>query len=216
MSHKDAATAPDQRFSLPISTTSSYFRILIVLKTHITTARLQLRPLELAEAPLLQTYLLNNRAHLAAWEPARDQDFFSLEHCQKRLVACSEQMARGQALYLAVFLRETGEIIGSCNFSNIVRGVFQACHLGYSIAASEQGKNYMFEAVQAGISHIFKEHKLRRIMANYLPENQRSAALLKRLGFVQEGYARVYLKINGVWRDHILSSLVNPDDQQPV
>lgn len=182
-----------------------------MLTTHITTSRLQLRPLELADAALLQSYLLNNRAHLAAWEPVRDEDYFSLEQCQQRLAACNEQIAAGQALYLGVFLQETGAIIGSCNFSNIVRGVFQACHLGYSIADSEQGKNYMFEAVRAGIAHMFQEQKLHRIMANYLPENLRSAALLKRLGFEQEGYARVYLKINGSWRDHILSSLVNPE-----
>lgn len=48
-------------------------------------------------------------------------------------------------------------------------------------------------------------------MANYLPQNQRSAALLKRLGFSVEGYARDYLKINGEWQDHILTSLVNSD-----
>lgn len=33
--------------------------------------------------------------------------------------------------------------------------------------------------------------------------------LLKRLGFVVEGYARDYLMINGLWQDHILTSLVD-------
>ncbi|MFB0585429.1 hypothetical protein [Aeromonas salmonicida] len=38
----------------------------------------------------------------------------------------------------------------------------------------------------------------------------RSAALLERLGFEREGYARDYLMINGRWEDHILTALLNP------
>lgn len=46
-------------------------------------------------------------------------------------------------------------------------------------------------------------------MAAYLPDNERSGKLLKRLGFVVEGYARDYLMIDGQWQDHILTSLIN-------
>ena len=35
--------------------------------------------------------------------------------------------------------------------------------------------------------------------------------LLRRLGFVVEGYARDYLFLNGQWRDHVMTSLTNPD-----
>jgi ribosomal-protein-alanine N-acetyltransferase len=44
-----------------------------------------------------------------------------------------------------------------------------------------------------------------------VPTNERSAALLRRLGFVVEGYARDYLFIGGKFRDHILTSLTNPN-----
>ncbi|MGL4717164.1 MAG: 30S ribosomal protein S5 alanine N-acetyltransferase, partial [Aeromonas sp.] len=44
----------------------------------------------------------------------------------------------------------------------------------------------------------------------YMPANQRSGALLERLGFEREGFARAYLLINGRWEDHILTSLINP------
>jgi ribosomal-protein-alanine N-acetyltransferase len=47
-------------------------------------------------------------------------------------------------------------------------------------------------------------------MANYMPHNRRSGNVLKRLGFVVEGYARDYLMINGKWEDHIFTSLINP------
>ena len=36
----------------------------------------------------------------------------------------------------------------------------------------------------------------------------RRTALLKHLGFVVEGYARDFVKVNGLWRDNVLLSLV--------
>jgi ribosomal-protein-alanine N-acetyltransferase len=49
-------------------------------------------------------------------------------------------------------------------------------------------------------------------MANYQPGNERSARLLRRLGFVPEGFARDYLYIAGAWRDHVLTAKNNPDE----
>ncbi|MBI3728767.1 MAG: ribosomal protein S5-alanine N-acetyltransferase [Burkholderiales bacterium] len=179
-------------------------------KEVIATTRLQLRVLMPEHAPMMQQYLLLNRHHLAPWEPARDEEFFSLEKCEERLLANFRLIEAGLAMHFAVCQDQT--MIGICNFSNIVRGAFHACHLGYAIAEKQQGQGYMQEAVQAGIAYMFQEQGLHRAMANYVPENQRSGALLERLGFEKEGYAKSYLKINGVWRDHILTALVNPDN----
>lgn len=49
-------------------------------------------------------------------------------------------------------------------------------------------------------------------MANYIPSNIRSENVLQKLGFEKEGYAKKYLKINGLWQDHILTSLVNKEN----
>ena len=67
----------------------------------------------------------------------------------------------------------------------------------------------MKQIVSHAIGHAFNEMKLHRIMANHMPSNQRSEALLKSLGFEREGYARGYLLINGKWEDHVLNSLIN-------
>ena len=75
--------------------------------------------------------------------------------------------------------------------------------------------------ITLGIYHLywhaklFQELRMHRIMANYLPTNERSGSLLRRLGFKVEGYARDYIYINGAWRDHILTSLVNDDPVLP-
>ena len=68
----------------------------------------------------------------------------------------------------------------------------------------------MFEALQATLGHAFEVLRLHRVQANHLPENHRSARLLRRLGFRIEGLARDYLYVNGAWRDHVLTALTYP------
>jgi len=158
----------------------------------------------------VQAYLLQNRNFLQPWEPSRDDAFFELAAITERLETLADKTASGEALHLLIFSH--GNIIGACNFSNVVRDAFQACHLGYALSESGQGQGLMHEALTAAIAHVFNAMQLHRIMANYRPENQRSARLLARLGFEREGEARAYLKINGVWADHVLTALINPDD----
>ncbi len=182
-----------------------------LLAEPIVTERLSLRILLPEDAGILQAYLLENRLHLAPWEPLRDEEYFSLEQCRQRLISSLQNMEAGTALQLAVFAAGSPEMIGICHFNNVVRGVFLACHLGYAIAGKHEGKGYMLEAVQAGIAHMFGQAGLHRVMANHVPGNTRSARLLQKLGFEREGYARAYLKINGRWQDHILNALINPE-----
>jgi ribosomal-protein-alanine N-acetyltransferase len=105
------------------------------------------------------------------------------------------------------------EVLGVCNYSNIVRGTFQSCHLGYATAEKHQSQGYMAEAINASLGYVFNELNLHRVMANYMPRNARSGDLLARLGFTVEGKASQYLQINGVWEDHVLTSRINPKDQ---
>ncbi|MEL7541919.1 MAG: ribosomal protein S5-alanine N-acetyltransferase [Pseudomonadota bacterium] len=158
----------------------------------------------------LRTYYLDNAEHLDPWEPGRSVDFHTRSAWRARLLAVAEDHKAGRALKLVIRAREGGGVLGVCNYSNIIRGSFQACHLGYSLAQSAQGKGLMFEALEASLHHVFTKLNLHRVMANYIPENERSGRLLARLGFEKEGVAKDYLHINGVWRDHVLTSKINP------
>lgn len=177
---------------------------------HLVTERLSLQLLPPAQARQLAAYYLENRSHLACWEPLREANFFEVEVCARRLELALKNYSVGSALNLAMLGKHSGQLIGLCNFSNIIHGTFQVCHLGYSIGESWQGQGLMFEALTAAIQHVFGELGLHRVMANHLPANLRSARLLAALGFEKEGYARSYLKINGTWQDHVLNSLINP------
>ena len=69
----------------------------------------------------------------------------------------------------------------------------------------------MREALEAVVAHAFSKHgmHLHRIEANHQPHNARSAAVLARLGFERQGFAKDYLFINGEWRDHVMTALIN-------
>jgi ribosomal-protein-alanine N-acetyltransferase len=127
-----------------------------------------------------------------------------------------QAMAEGTALHLLIFSNEPGAaenaLIGDCHFTNIVRGPFQACSLGYSIDQRHEGRGLMHEALDVAVRFVFESYKLHRVMASYRPENERSGRLLARLGFDYEGLAKAYLKIDGKWADHVMTSRVNPVD----
>ena len=175
----------------------------------LSTARLCLRRTSPADGPALLDYYTRNRTHLRPWEPLREHAFYTLESMQHRLAEMERDMAAGNALHLLLFRRATGVMLGQCNFTNIVRGPFQACHLGFSIDLAAQGQGLMHEALSCAMDFVFSHEKLHRVMANHRPENHRSARLLARLGFEKEGTARAYLKIDGKWADHVLTSRIN-------
>jgi len=157
-------------------------------------------------------YYQRNLDHLKPWEPPFAGGMFTVAFWQRRLELNRKEYRQRLTMRLVLFDRATpeGPIVGLANFTQFVRGAFTACTLGYSLDAQAQGKGLMHEALEAAIAHVFDELEMHRVMANYMPINERSGRLLRRLGFVVEGYARDYIYIDGAWRDHILTSLTNP------
>lgn len=159
---------------------------------------------------IVHRYFQENQQHLSPWEPKRPADFYSAEMIHQRLWHAQRDAEQGVAYQFGIINGTGTEMLGACNFSNIARGPFQACHLGYSMAARHQGKGIMTRALTTALDYMLVELDLHRIMAAYIPTNARSEKLLLRLGFEKEGYAKSYLKIAGRWQDHVLTSLINP------
>ena len=180
----------------------------------LRTERLTLRLARPGMQAAIARFLADNfEGHLERWSPPATTAFFTEAFWRDRLGAAVEEYATGRALRFVLQAKDAaveGDVLGTCNYTNIVRGPFLACHLGYQIARASEGQGLMAEALRATNAYIFERLRLHRIMANYRPENDRSRQLLERLGFVREGLARDYLFIDGAWRDHVLTSLVNP------
>jgi ribosomal-protein-alanine N-acetyltransferase len=104
-------------------------------------------------------------------------------------------------------------IVGAMNLSQIVRGNFRSAYLGYYAGERYAGRGYMTGALRLLLRHAFGRMKLHRVEANIQPDNVASLALVKRAGFVKEGYSRRYLKICGRWRDHERWAILSEDWQ---
>lgn len=176
----------------------------------ITTERLVLATPRADQAEAMLDFATRNREHLKPWNPPEPPNLYTLSHWQE---AVSKYAAANEAGTAARFWfspqEEPDRIIGSIGFSQIFRGPFCSCVLGYQIDRDCEGQGMMSEALRSAMGYMFEEQKLHRIAANYRPENVRSGRLLAKLGFRIEGYAKDYLFIDGEWRDHILTSVTH-------
>jgi ribosomal-protein-alanine N-acetyltransferase len=179
----------------------------------IETGRLLLTIPEAEAAPRMLAFVDENREHFAPWSPPEPDGYYTEKFWRDYLQSARRQFEQDLSMRLVLTLRDdpNGAVIGDCNFTNIVRGPFQACYLGYKISKSAEGRGLMYEALTAATRYAFETLRLHRIMANYVPVNERSGGLLRRLGFMVEGYARDYLLVGGRWRDHVLTSLTNTE-----
>jgi [ribosomal protein S5]-alanine N-acetyltransferase len=177
----------------------------------LETARLTVRLARPGMQQVMARFLDENfPGHLDRWSPPAAPALFTEAFWAERLALSVEEFQADRSARFVLHPRGEDAIIGTCNYTNIVRGAFHACNLGYQIARSHEGRGLMVEALRATNEFMFDVMRLHRIMANYRPENARSASVLRRLGFVREGVARNYLFIDGAWRDHVLTSLTHP------
>jgi ribosomal-protein-alanine N-acetyltransferase len=152
-----------------------------------------LRPLVEADAERLIAANHANRDYHAPWvQPPLDQVAFD------RFYAA---IAAGRTVSMIGHMPD-GAIIGVLNFSEIIRGNFLSCYLGYYGMAAFAGRGLMSLCLRAGLIHMREAIGLHRVEANIQPDNHRSRALVERLGFRREGFSPGYLFIDGAWRDH--------------
>lgn len=159
---------------------------------------------------LVNAYEIRNKQHLFCWEPLRSSRYYNKAETKARLMNTYQNFNSGTAIHFVVVNTTNDEMIASCNFTNIVYGVFQSCYLGYSIDTQYEGQGIMYDVLSKCIHYVFDKYDLHRVMANYMTNNKKSENLLQRLAFKKEGIAQSYLKINGQWKDHILTSKINP------
>ena len=119
-----------------------------------------------------------------------------------RFAAYLDRSARDDFACFLVRHAECGLLVGFVNINNIVRGGFQSGYLGYAGFRTHRGKGLMSAGVAAVVSTGFGELGLHRLEANIQPANERSLALVRRLGFRREGQSPRYLLVDGAWRDH--------------
>lgn len=172
---------------------------------------LYLRPMLMSDYGAWAEIRALSRDHLTPWEPEWPRDELLRSSFRRRLRHYQRE-ARDDLGYAFMILTDDDLLIGGITLSNVRRGVTQAASLGYWMGVGYVGKGLMKEAVRALLPFATRVLHLHRIEAATLPTNTASMRVLEANGFEREGYARQYLKIAGVWQDHLLFAYVADRD----
>jgi ribosomal-protein-alanine N-acetyltransferase len=171
----------------------------------------RVRALRPEDAAALQEFRAANREFLRAWEPVRDESYYTLEAAAAAIEAQQADRAADRGYAFGIF-DVRGGLVGYVNLNAIVRGVFQNAYLGYAVAEAANGRGYATEAVREATRIGFEELELHRIQAAVIPRNGGSIRVLEKAGFRREGFAQRYLLINGAWEDHILFAVTSGEE----
>jgi ribosomal-protein-alanine N-acetyltransferase len=167
----------------------------------IRTQNLVLRPPHANDFAAWAALRRESRDFLTPWEPVWSEDDLTRNAFRLRVKRAAREVASDEAYCLFVLDARTETLLGGLTLGLVRRGVAQACTLGY----------WMGEAVRGALAFAFSELALHRVEAACLPHNTPSRRLLERVGFQPEGEARGYLRINGVWADHLLYGMLAAD-----
>ncbi len=145
-----------------------------------------------------------SRNFLVPWEPLWQDDELLHSSFRRRVNHYAKLVHDDLAYPFFIFDSADETLCGAITVSNIRRGVAQMATLGYWTGEAFANRGVMTDAIGAVLGFAREELGLNRLEAACLPANVASMKLLKRSGFEQEGFARAYLRINGVWEDHVL------------
>jgi ribosomal-protein-alanine N-acetyltransferase len=164
--------------------------------TILTTERLTLRPLSVADA--LALFAARGDADVMRyWDwPAQT----SVEQVENIIADHVPEVADGNVLWWAVALTPDGPAIGECDLSEIDHRHRRA-EVGFLFNRAYWGNGYAYEAMQAVIAYAFEDLKLERLWARCHAGNAASQRLLMRLGFSKEGTLKRHIWRDGEGRD---------------
>lgn len=177
----------------------------------IESGRVALRTPQMSDYPAWAELRANSRDFLMPWEPLWAPDELSRASFRRRVRHYLRDLREDVGYALFIYDLDSTALVGGLTLCNVRRGVTQSCTLGYWVGAKYANQGYMTEAVRAIVPFVFDSLELHRLEAACLPNNTASMRLLERTGFKREGLARRYLRINGVWQDHLLYALLDSD-----
>ncbi len=148
---------------------------------------------------------------LRPYEPSWSQSELTRGSFRKRIDFYKRALREGSAY--SWFLKRSGDeqLVGGLTLSNVRYGVVGSASIGYWIGEPFARQGLMSEAIGTACAFAYDDLHLHRLEAACLPQNLPSVALLHKSGFRQEGLARKYLRINGIWQDHLLFALLEDE-----
>ncbi|MEO7270182.1 MAG: GNAT family protein [Knoellia sp.] len=168
-----------------------------------------LRPLRSEDADEYTSVRALNRHWLSPWDATSPTPATSPRTFDDLVALYQEDALAGRMIPLVI--ETDGRLVGQLNVSNIVMGSLRSCTVGYWVAQSVAGKGIIPTALALVADHVIQELDLHRIEINIRPENAASLAVVRKLGFRDEGLRERMLHIDGDWRDHRSFALTTED-----
>jgi ribosomal-protein-alanine N-acetyltransferase len=163
----------------------------------LSTERLTLRQLTSADAPAL--FALRSDPRVMQYIPRPQAT--SVADAAALIELMNEGMGRNELLNWGLALHASAEIIGTIGFYRLQPEHHRA-EIGYLLHPALQGRGFMQEAVAAVLGYGFGVLGLHSVEGVIDPQNEASARVLTRAGFVQEGLFRE----NELWEGKFLDS----------
>ena len=180
-------------------------------------------PLSSGEALVLRTPLITdayhallvaNRERLARWEPWAIAPPV-LEETRSFLEASVRNWLAGLELPVAIAVRDRGPWRLAGAVSLHVTPYSRSAEIGYWIDGGYEGRGLASRAVAAVLDHGFGALGLERVSLHTEPANERSRALARRLGFVEEGLLRQGLAFPDGRHDELVYGLLASEWRRP-
>jgi RimJ/RimL family protein N-acetyltransferase len=134
------------------------------------------------------------------------------EHCRKSL---SEFVSRTN-FTLSIYDRDGKTFIGSTGLHR-PNWSLPSFHLGYWIHKDFEGKGFISESTNAVTRYAFNVLRARRVEIRCDGRNQRSLAVMKKLGFTEEGILRNNdIGADGSIRDTIITARLDTNGLPPL
>ncbi len=164
------------------------YRTLIPLFKELRGERVLVRPYQEQDAQSLFEAVAESRDHLRPWEPFADSHQ-TVEESRDLIIRWMAQWMLRELLSVGLWESATHRYVGSSSLRphSWESGYFE---IGYWVRSSAAGQGYITEAVKLLVDFAFTHLQANRVEIRCNERNERSAAVARRLGFVQEGRLR--------------------------
>ena len=178
--------------------------------------RVRLRPPVLSDWPQWAEVRGRNQEALKPFEPHWGENALEADFFKRKLIRQHKDRSEDRGYSFLIFDKNTSALIGGVNINHVCRGASQSASLGYWLDDARQGEGLMTESLRLIIRYCFETLNLHRLNAACLPHNARSIKLLKNAGFEEEGFAKSYVQINGLWQDHKIYGLITSPEHVKI
>jgi ribosomal-protein-serine acetyltransferase len=148
-----------------------------------------------------------NQKRLAQWEPWADKPPV-LEETRGFLEASARSWLAGTELPVVIAVREDGLWYLAGALSLRIDHYTRSGEVGYWIGADYEGRGLVTKAVAALLDEAFGPLGLERVTLHTDPVNERSRAVARRLGFVEEATLRQATAFADERRDEVVYGML--------